>query len=202
VCIVRFDALRPVPWKNGGETTIEIVAHPPGATLDAFEWRVSAAEIHRDGPFSRFDGVDRTLAILDGDGLVLDFGERIARVGPKDPPFLFHGESPASARPLGGFVRDLNVMTRRAAWRATMVRHTLTPETTLPAEGETRVSSRSTPVRSHEEPSARPPRCATRWSWTAGSPASRSISVRLPESSQSPSIAKIAQNRRFGCSRV
>jgi environmental stress-induced protein Ves len=139
VRIVRFDALRPVPWKNGGGTTVEMVAHPPGATLDAFEWRVSAAEIHRDGPFSRFDGVDRTLAILDGEGLVLDFGDRIARVGPEDTPFLFHGESPASARPLGGFVRDLNVMTRRAAWRATMVRHTLTPETTLPAEGETRV---------------------------------------------------------------
>jgi uncharacterized protein len=64
--VVRFAALPAVPWKNGGGTTVEIAVHPPSAGTDAFDWRVSAAEIREAGPFSRFDGIDRALAILDG----------------------------------------------------------------------------------------------------------------------------------------
>ena len=54
------------PWKNGGGTTAEIAIGPPGATLDAFDWRISMARVASDGPFSSFPGVDRTLSIIDG----------------------------------------------------------------------------------------------------------------------------------------
>ena len=51
------------PWKNGGDTAISRVV-PPGASLDDFDWRLSLAQVDRDGPFSRFDNVDRTLVLL------------------------------------------------------------------------------------------------------------------------------------------
>src|SRR5258707_14720415 len=59
---------RRMPWKNGGGHTHEIAAHPEGAGMAAFAWRVSIAEIAQDGPFSSFPGVDRTLVLLAGNG--------------------------------------------------------------------------------------------------------------------------------------
>ncbi|MFN9927385.1 MAG: HutD family protein, partial [Phenylobacterium sp.] len=50
-----------VPWKNGGGITRELAVWPPGASFDDFVWRVSMAEVHQDGPFSSFPGVDRIL---------------------------------------------------------------------------------------------------------------------------------------------
>src|SRR6185369_11614525 len=67
---------RPMPWKNGGGRTIEIAVHPVGATLDAFQWRVSIADIERDGPFSRFPGIDRTIVLLEGAGMHLRSASR------------------------------------------------------------------------------------------------------------------------------
>ena len=34
------------PWKNGGGTTAEIAIGPPGATLDAFDWRINDRTRH------------------------------------------------------------------------------------------------------------------------------------------------------------
>jgi uncharacterized protein len=137
--VLRFAALHATPWKNGGGTTVELAVDPPGAGLDAFAWRVSVAEVHTSGPFSRFEGIDRTLAILDGDGIALDFGDRVICVGRDDPPVVFPGESPVIGRPLGGFVRDVNVMTRRAAWRSDVVRRIFASGETVPPEGEVRI---------------------------------------------------------------
>ena len=62
---------RSMPWKNGAGRTTEIAVHPPGAALDAFAWRVSIADVERDGPFSRFPGIDRTIVLLAGSGMRL-----------------------------------------------------------------------------------------------------------------------------------
>src|SRR6476619_3067787 len=62
---------RSMPWKNGAGRTTEIAVHPPGAALDAFAWRVSIADVERDGPFSRFPGIDRTIVLLGGSGMRL-----------------------------------------------------------------------------------------------------------------------------------
>ncbi|MCZ0993430.1 HutD family protein [Streptomyces noursei] len=51
--ILRADGRAAVPWRNGGGLTREVAAHPPGAGWDAFAWRVSLAEVTRDGPYSR-----------------------------------------------------------------------------------------------------------------------------------------------------
>jgi uncharacterized protein len=118
--IERFvlNALPPRPWKNGGGSTREIAAMPPGAGMADFVWRVSVAEIASDGPFSAFPGVDRQITLLSGPGVRLR-GERVDhRLDRPLAPFAFSGDDLIEASLLGGPSRDLNVMTRRGAARA------------------------------------------------------------------------------------
>lgn len=46
-------------WKNGGGVSREMACAPEGS--DPFDWRVSVATIEADGPFSRFNGIGRTI---------------------------------------------------------------------------------------------------------------------------------------------
>jgi len=103
-----------MPWKNGGGETTEIAVFPPDASVDSFEWRISMATVSSDGPFSLFEGIDRTLSILEGDGITLAVdGAMPVELTGKTPPFAFAADVPAASRLLGGKVLDLNVMTRR-----------------------------------------------------------------------------------------
>lgn len=116
--IVRSADHRAAPWKNGGGTTVEIAIHPPGASVGDFEWRLSMATVATDGPFSVFADVDRTLTVLDGEGIVLDVaGQPPATLTPRSPPHAFPGDVATGSWLVGGRVRDLNVMTRRGKWR-------------------------------------------------------------------------------------
>jgi hypothetical protein len=99
------------PWKNGGGTTSDIVVSPPGSSLDDFDWRLSLAQVDRDGPFSRFDDVDRTLVLLSGAMTLHEPDRRIELV--RGEPIAFPGERPIEATLSGGSTLDLNVMTRR-----------------------------------------------------------------------------------------
>ncbi len=99
-----------VPWKNGGGVTREVTVFPPGAGIDAFDWRVSMAEVTQAGPFSLFEGIDRHLTVLRG-RLRLDFSDRSLTLGPLDS-VAFSGSAPVYGVPLEP-VLDLNVMTRR-----------------------------------------------------------------------------------------
>lgn len=71
--ILRESSYRAVPWKNGGGVTREILRMPPEPT--AFDWRLSLATIASPGPFSVFDGYYRTLVLVQGPGVELDFGQ-------------------------------------------------------------------------------------------------------------------------------
>jgi hypothetical protein len=120
----RFDraTLPATPWKNGGGVTREIVCQPPGAGLDAFDWRVSIATIASDGPFSAFPGVDRVITLLEGGGVHLS-GDADAidhRLDTPLQPYAFAGEARIDARLLDGDCDDFNVMTRRATCRASV----------------------------------------------------------------------------------
>lgn len=116
--IIRAAECRTMPWKNGGGTTTEIAAHPPGASLDEFDWRVSMAHVGTDGPFSVFPGIDRTLSVLTGNGIALAFdGGETARLDRSSPPYPFAAERPVEGRLVDGPIDDLNVMTRRGRWR-------------------------------------------------------------------------------------
>jgi uncharacterized protein len=121
--IIRASSLTSRPWKNGGGETTEIAVSPSGASLDAFDWRISMATVEQDGPFSPFPGVDRTLAVLKG-GLKLKFRDRPAAVlTPGSLPISFPGDIPAIGELWGGPAHDLNVMTRRGQWRCTVEGH-------------------------------------------------------------------------------
>ncbi|KVA08621.1 HutD family protein [Burkholderia ubonensis] len=128
--MIRAADLVASPWKNGGGMTREIAAYspkgtsfgaPPGAALDAFAWRVSVADVAAAGPFSRFEGVDRTLVLLSGAGMTLagEGGERHVL----DAPLAradFAGETAIDATLHDGPTRDFNLMTRRATTRGSV----------------------------------------------------------------------------------
>ncbi len=115
--IIRASACRTMPWKNGGGTTTEIAAHPPGASLDGFDWRISMAHVGTDGPFSVFPGIDRTLSVLTGRGIVLAFGDgESVQLELSTEPYPFAADRPVEGRLVDGPIDDLNVMTRRGRW--------------------------------------------------------------------------------------
>ncbi len=112
--IIRASEHKPMPWKNGGGTATAIVESPDGAGFDAFDWRISGAHVGRDGPFSVFPDVDRTMFILRGKelclhGLVPD----PVRLTVTSEPFDFPGDVAVSATLTDGPVDDLNIMVDR-----------------------------------------------------------------------------------------
>ena len=110
------------PWKNGGGTTRDILVSPAGASLEDFDWRLSLAQVDRDGPFSRFDGVDRTLVLLSGAMTLHAPDRRIELV--RNEPVEFPGERAINAT-VSGATLDFNVMTRRGRATHKVTNHLL-----------------------------------------------------------------------------
>ena len=96
---------------------------PDQAGLAGFDWRVSMATVATDGPFSIFPGIDRTLVILDGNGMVLDIeGSAPVLLTVASDPLAFPADIPVGARLQDGAITDLNVMTRRGGLAHTLSR--------------------------------------------------------------------------------
>jgi environmental stress-induced protein Ves len=116
--VVRAADRRVMRWKNGGGETAEIAVSPQGAGLDAFDWRLSMATVETDGPFSAFAGIDRTLSVLEGEGIRLMVGsDAPVALTPVSPPHSFPGDVAASADLTDGPIVDLNMMSRRGRIR-------------------------------------------------------------------------------------
>ena len=121
--ILRATDYRRMPWKNGGGETREIMVSPAGATLDSLDWRVSLATVATDGPFSAFQGVQRTLCVIRGAGIRLQVGDAPPiMLLESSAPYSFDGEATTSATLIDGAIVDLNVMSRRGRWRHTVKR--------------------------------------------------------------------------------
>lgn len=118
----RFDlaTVPPSPWKNGGGSTREIAYWPEGAASEKFDWRISVATIAKAGPFSVFAGIDRSITLLDGDGVALKSANGAVdhRLDTALVPFAFSGDELVDCALLGGESTDFNVMVRRATARA------------------------------------------------------------------------------------
>jgi len=112
---------RRMPWKNGGGTTTEIAAHPAGAGMASFAWRVSIADVETDGPFSIFGGVDRTLVLLAGAGMRLAGDGQPLELRTPFEPVVFSGDRNLSCGLVEGPVRDFNLMVRRGVARGSVV---------------------------------------------------------------------------------
>jgi environmental stress-induced protein Ves len=135
--IIRGGDYRRMRWKNGGGETIEIAASPPGSSLEDFHWRVSMAHVASAGPFSHFAGVDRSLAVIGGDGIVLRLGGRgEVRLTREAAPFAFPGDLPVKASLVGGAIDDLNVMSRHGRYRHLLSRVRVAAATVLPRHGD------------------------------------------------------------------
>jgi environmental stress-induced protein Ves len=117
----RFDlaAVPPTPWKNGGGHTRELACWPPGAGMDAFEWRVSVATIAASGPFSAFPGVARQIMLLDGDGVQLQAGDGSWQhaLTQRWQPFAFSGHVAVDCTLQGAESTDFNLMLRPEQWQ-------------------------------------------------------------------------------------
>ena len=66
--LIRSEDYVTMPWKNGLGVTREIFSARTNGTLS---WRLSLAEVSADGPFSRFEGLERILTVVKGDGMRL-----------------------------------------------------------------------------------------------------------------------------------
>ncbi|MDF6647165.1 HutD family protein, partial [Escherichia coli] len=107
--LIPADAMRRMPWKNGGGVTTEIAIAPAGATLDHFDWRVSTAQVDAAGPFSRFAGIDRSLAVIAGGRLTMHRADAEAvTLAPGEAPAGFPGEAAVHAT-LDAPLSDFNV---------------------------------------------------------------------------------------------
>lgn len=114
--ILRAADRAPMPWKNGGGVTREVAIWPPTAALNAFDWRISIADVAQGGPFSTFPGVDRVLTVIEGSGLELAV-EGLAPIKlDAAVPFAFPGDVACAATLHQGPIRDLNLMVRRGAY--------------------------------------------------------------------------------------
>src|SRR4051812_48273927 len=107
---IRTADVAPQPWRNGGGTTRALLVRPRG---DDWQVRVSVADVTVNGPFSRFPGVTRWVAVLEGAGVVLTIGTREHRLGRGDEALSFRGELATRCRLVDGPTRDLNLMLSR-----------------------------------------------------------------------------------------
>jgi environmental stress-induced protein Ves len=112
--VLRAADHRPVPWKNGGGTTVALAVGPG--------WRASLATVASDGPFSDFTGYDRILVLLDGPGFTLRFDDRDHILTRPLEPFAFDGGLPCTALLRGGPCRDWNWMVARDRFRGSVIR--------------------------------------------------------------------------------
>ena len=117
LAVVPLDGIAPIPWKNGGGTTRDLLAWPDPAH---WQLRISVAAIEHDGPFSDFSGIDRWFVVLHGEGVALQLADRRREIRLGEPPLHFDGALTPMCSLLDGPTSDLNLMTRRNTGRGVM----------------------------------------------------------------------------------
>ena len=122
--IIPANEYRRVRWNNGLGWTREIVRWPEQS--QHWDWRLSIAEVDKPGPFSLFDGCERELVLLAGEGMRLNFqdGETVALLPPHSR-HRFSGERPLNAELVDGPTQDFNLIWRREKMEATLLHRPL-----------------------------------------------------------------------------
>ena len=107
-----------MPWKNGGGMTTEIARGDAETKNRDWGWRVSIAVVETNSPFSIFKGIERTMSIIEGNGMDLDspdgknFSLDLFKV------VKFDGETALKGRLRHGSVKNFNVMVDRNLFTA------------------------------------------------------------------------------------
>jgi hypothetical protein len=106
--VVVASTVDPRPWRNGAGQTRELLVWPEDVT--SWQMRISLASITRSGPFSPYPGVQRWLAVIEGNGVVLRMAGKEYRLDAASAPLHFGGDVPADCELLDGPTSDLNLM--------------------------------------------------------------------------------------------
>ncbi len=123
-------------WKNGGGITREIIRSPQGSSLESFDWRISIATVHQGGAFSLFPGIDRSLAILDGQGIALTLAGATRQLTQRSDIFSFSGDEEVDSELVAGSIIDFNVMSRRGVYRHQVQRLIHTGKTMMSSQAD------------------------------------------------------------------
>ena len=136
---LRASDTRVMPWKDGGGSTTELAIEPAGVTAaDPFLWRISSARVEASGPFSRFPGHTRILALLEGAGFILDLeGAGRMRLKQVKQTLEFSGDPAAHATLIQGPCLDFGLIYDAARVKGTVDVLTLGPNATSLTLGET-----------------------------------------------------------------
>jgi environmental stress-induced protein Ves len=113
-------------WKNNQGWTSEILRLPQKKDTHDYSVRISIAEITQDSNFSRFDGFDRSLMLLEGQGLNLYIAEQsapFAELKHSEQTITFPGELQISCKLHNGPTSDFNVFTRRSIYQHCLESH-------------------------------------------------------------------------------
>lgn len=121
--LIKFEDYREMPWKNGQGSTIEL-ARDAGMDLQQFLWRVSMADVSRDGPFSFFPERQRMLSILEGEGMILDIEHTaVQQKLTAQSVYAFSGELAVQSQLIAGPVRDFNLIYSAEHFHARMQKY-------------------------------------------------------------------------------
>jgi uncharacterized protein len=126
---------REMAWKNGKGRTIELLRLPHPKIADLFSLRLSIASMAESGPFSHYPGIERTIILLEGNGVVMDFVDEIKMsLNVLHKPIQFPGEAEITAQLINGPIREFNIMAARDVVEAYV--EVPTKVTSLPVGGE------------------------------------------------------------------
>jgi hypothetical protein len=126
-----------MPWKNGQGSTLEIAIDPPGSGLSGapFNWRLSIATVAASGPFSRFPGYERSIMLIEGNGMTIDAGIDGLFELTRFKPVAFSGDWHVTGHLADGPVRDFNLMFARRERQGSLEAVELAQPLSLAAEG-------------------------------------------------------------------
>ena len=107
-----------MPWKNGGGMTAEIARGGKRTKNSDWGWRVSIALVETNGPFSIFRQIERTMSIIEGNGIDLVSPDGVSFTLSLFKIVKFDGETVLNGRLRHGSVKNFNVMVNRNLFTA------------------------------------------------------------------------------------
>ena len=99
-----------MPWANGRGTSYEIASDRNDS--GEWTWRLAMAPVNEDGPFSRIECVNRFLAVVEGNGMLLSVDRKKLQCQPLQVA-RFRGDAITEAALTDGPITDINLMVRR-----------------------------------------------------------------------------------------
>jgi uncharacterized protein len=99
-----------MPWANGRGTSYEIASDRNEA--GEWTWRLALAPVNEDGPFSRIECFNRSLAVVEGAGMLLSVDRKKLQCLPMQV-VRFRGDAITEATLTNGPIMDINLMVRR-----------------------------------------------------------------------------------------